>query len=97
MGFQALVTYLYVGTVDGGEVAKFQPPTSDSCATVIQILQLADMWRLPHLKQWCEKYLGSITVVDLYNICDLLTTADMANALQLKKKCLFLIRNMLST
>lgn len=65
----AVMLYLYVGKVDGGEKERFQPPTSASCAVVIQVLQLSDMWMLPHLKQWCEKYLGSMAVVDLHNIC----------------------------
>mmetsp|Transcript_28061 Transcript_28061/g.83861 ORF Transcript_28061/g.83861 Transcript_28061/m.83861 type:complete len:153 (-) Transcript_28061:885-1343(-) len=91
-----LLRYLYTGDPDGGVASRFLPPDEDKCEIVCQLLRLAHLYQLGHLLEWCETYLGSASVLGVYNILSLLVYADMCEAKQLKRVCIYNARNMLA-
>merc|ERR1712187_549762 len=64
-----------------------QPPSFDGAEFVCSVLQLAEYFMLPHLKQWCEAYLAQPDLLTVESIVDILTHADACNAPQLFKVC----------
>ena len=64
-----LLQYFYSGRPYGDDIGLLHPPDERKCAVVCELLRLADMYQLPHLKQWAEHYLGSPSVLDLCASC----------------------------
>lgn len=97
-GVAALIGYLYIGEVEelgpsweaGGEAAVSEATVVLAC----ELLQLADHFLLERLKEVCEVYLAAENVVDVSNVCALLTHAASCNAPQLVAICRFYIVSM---
>lgn len=71
------------------------PPSTDSVTVVIALMQLADQYFYPFLKEWCEKYLDQPVVLTIQNVIDLFRIANAANAHQLANKCAKHLRSIL--
>merc|ERR1711953_406348 len=59
--FLFMLSHIYTGATDeAGQVVgrTLRPPSFEMAQLVCSILQLADHYFLPHLKQWCEAYLS---------------------------------------
>lgn len=93
-GFELFLRYIYsVGS--WYERIKLKP-TEHNLTKVLTMLFLADKYLLAHLKQLCETWLckPSHSIINVYNVCGLLTHAIGCSAQQLTAVCLFHIRNL---
>jgi len=86
-----VLAYLYTGRTDetAEDVAGvgLQPPSFPGAEFVCSVMQIADHYLLPHLKQWCEVYLSQPELLTVESIVDILTHADACNAPQLFHVC----------
>ena len=82
------------GGIDPAATTAAEAPTEQTVELACELLQLADHFLLPRLKEICEVYLAKDTVVDINNVCALLTHAVGCNAHQLVQICRFYIVSM---
>ena len=80
--FHFLLEYLYCGRLDLASLAE---------CTVLELLALSDKYNLTDLLKSICIYLGGI--INISNICQILTYADMHQLDKLQKKCLTFIDN----
>ena len=80
--FHFLLEYLYCGRLDLASLNEH---------TVLELLALADKYNLVDLLKSICVYLGGI--VNITNVCQILTYADMHQLEKLQKKCLTFIDN----
>eukprot|EP00928_Gymnodinium_smaydae_P048779 TRINITY_DN32653_c0_g1_i1.p1 TRINITY_DN32653_c0_g1~~TRINITY_DN32653_c0_g1_i1.p1 ORF type:complete len:1674 (-),score=170.81 TRINITY_DN32653_c0_g1_i1:255-4607(-) len=88
--FQFMLAHIYTGvTVEAGQVLGkvLMPPNFESAQLICSVMQLADHFFLPHLKEWCESYLAQPELLTIESIVDILTHADGCNASQLFYVC----------
>ena len=93
-GFELFLQYVYsIGSWNQRIQLK---PTEHNLAKVLTMLLLADKYLLQHLKQLCETWLCKPAhgIINVYNVCGLLTHAVGCSAQQLINVCLFHIRNL---
>ena len=55
-----------------------------SFEVVLTVLRLADMMRLAFAKEWCEQWLASSDVLDIWNVCTMLCHAHNCDASQVR-------------
>ena len=91
--FSAALQYLYRGELPAA-LAPHAPPSDDGLALACELLQLADLYELEHLKQTLEAEVTRWDVVDVHNACALATHAHACNAAQLLAACVFFLREM---
>lgn len=80
--FHFLLEYLYCGRLDLASLSEH---------TVLELLALADKYNLADLLKSICVYLGGI--VNVSNVCHILTYADMHQLDKLQKKCLTFVDN----
>ena len=80
--FHFLLEYLYCGRLDLASLTEH---------TVLELLALADKYNLVDLLKSICVYLGGI--VNISNVCQILTYADMHQLEKLQKKCLMFVDN----
>ena len=81
-----LASHGLLDTSDGG-AAEAAVPGQESVRLTCALLQLADHLLLDELRQRCEAYLSLPAVIDIHNVCGLLTHAHGCNAPQLVAVC----------
>ena len=65
-----------------------------SVELVCCMLRLADMWGVSFARQWCERWLASSNVFDIWNVCAVLSHAHGCHAPQLLRVCVYQIRKL---
>jgi hypothetical protein len=67
--------------------------TPESFQVVLDILLMADMYGFAYAKQWSEEWLASSSVLDIWNVCTMLSHAHKCNAEQLTRLCVHHVRS----
>jgi hypothetical protein len=73
------------GEFGGGFMLGKSDP--ESFEIVLNLLRLADMYGMSYAKEWSEEWLASSNVLDIWNVCNMLTNAHTCNADQLTGLC----------